>query len=153
MASSTLSDAARRQGLRHEAHQPRPAARGQGEKVRPVEPDPPGGGDQPGDGAKEGGFARPVRAEEREEPPLRHRGEGHVAQDGMAGIAGGERLDPEAHQPRPERWIRRKKSGSPTSEVTIPTGSCTPGISVLESVEASETRSAPVITLAGRKWR
>ncbi|GAB7203717.1 hypothetical protein OS21_02060 [Dickeya oryzae] len=51
--------------------------------------------------------------------------------------------------PRLRRIILRKK-GTPTSEVTIPTGIMTPGSRFLDATDASDNTNAPVRALAGR---
>lgn len=50
------------------------------------------------------------------------------------------------------RWrkIMLRKKGTPTSEVTIPTGMIAPGSRFFDATEASDSTSAPIKALAGR---
>ena len=43
-----------------------------------------------------------------------------------------------------------KKNGTPTREVTIPTGIMAPGIRFYDAMEARESTRAPISALAGR---
>ena len=43
-----------------------------------------------------------------------------------------------------------RKNGTPTSEVTMPTGTTTPGIRFFEAVDASDSTRPPTSALPGR---
>lgn len=43
-----------------------------------------------------------------------------------------------------------RKNGTPTSDVTMPTGMITPGTRFFDATEAIDSTSAPISALAGR---
>ncbi|KAG1386682.1 hypothetical protein G6F59_016746 [Rhizopus arrhizus] len=71
----------------------------------------------------------------------------------VAAIAGGQPVDVQrgvARHGNCRRNTTATKKGMPTSAVTMPTGTTTPGSRFLETTEASDRISAPTRALPGR---
>ncbi|EZP52446.1 hypothetical protein BW39_03346 [Delftia sp. RIT313] len=132
------------------------------------------GAHQAGQGTQQGGLAAAVGPQHHGEGACAQRGDVQRFDDASAPVGDAETLDLQtilrerwqvggcevrgiqggvqggAHvRPRVRSTMARKK-GMPTSEVTMPTGMMTPGISVLDATEASDSTSAPTRAAAGR---
>src|SRR5690606_12132542 len=104
--------------------------------------------------AQEGALARAVGADDRHHFAGAERRQAEALDDGAAAIAGAEVLDVQpAHARPPLRKISTRKTGTPITAVTMPTGISTPGTMILDAAEASDMMTAPDRMLAGRKKR
>src|SRR5690606_9360167 len=143
-----------RQALRHEADQPGAVAHRNMRKVAAVKDYLATIGLQLGDGAQQRGLSCGVRSGQHSDFARAQQWQIQPRQHIACTVADRDILcEQPLHQRRLPRRISAKKIGNPIREVTSPTGSSTPGTSVLLSVEASDITSAPVRMLAGRKTR
>jgi len=143
----SLSDAEREDRLVELGDDPdplRPLARGEVGQAAAVDRDPPRMGDpDPAQAVEEGRLPRPVRPEDRDDPPLPDR-EGDLPEDFPPRLVG-ERypLGDEAHRasPRSRRYRkkRKKNAGTPIRPVRIPSG-----ISLAIAVRATVSRAIRV---------
>nr|VUD28153.1 Uncharacterised protein [Raoultella sp. NCTC 9187] len=147
---------ARRQRLRQIDHLFRPPGKRQRQQVFPVKRQLPRRGAQAGHRPHQGRFAAAVGAQQGGDFTARQTRYRQVADNLALRIAGAE-----ARQRQPRRDVRihtfprwrkmmLRKNGTPTSEVTIPTGIMAPGIRFFDATEASDSTSAPIRALAGR---
>ncbi len=141
-----------RQGLRQINHFLRPRSRGKGHQIFAVKLQCPLSGVQVSQGAQQGGFARAIRPQQSGDLPAREKRGVQPTNNLFLAIAGVQIADAQAfgHTFPRLRIMMLRKNGTPTSEVTMPTGIITPGTMFLENTEASDSTSAPISMLPGR---
>ncbi|KAG1247780.1 hypothetical protein G6F65_019981 [Rhizopus arrhizus] len=109
--------------------------------------------DQSGQRFQQGGFSAAVRAQQGGHVARGKRRHRQRVQHVVAAIAGGQPVDVQrgvARHGNCRRNTTATKKGMPTSAVTMPTGTTTPGSRFLETTEASDRISAPTRALPGR---
>ncbi|MNT71004.1 hypothetical protein D3C72_2094440 [compost metagenome] len=109
--------------------------------------------DQSGQGLQQRRFAAAVGAEQGRHLAGGKRRDRQRVQHVAPAIAGGQAVDIQdgaARHGNCRRNTTDTKKGMPTSAVTMPTGTTTPGIRFLETTDASDRISAPTSALPGR---
>ena len=105
---------------------------------------------QPRETAQEGRLAGAVGANQRGEGAAFQFRQGHLVDHRVAAVSDRQVLREQAHAWRPPRQTSTTNTGTPTSAVTMPTGTISPGISNLLATDDSDSSSAPTRALAGR---
>lgn len=102
---------------------------------------------------EQGGFAAAVGAQQRGERAMRQGPQAQPGDDRARAIGHAQAFDGQSwrvHGLCGRRSSTATKKGMPTSEVTMPTGTITPGTRLLDTEAASDRISAPVSALPGR---
>ncbi|MNC32936.1 hypothetical protein D3C75_813150 [compost metagenome] len=103
---------------------------------------------------QKGALARPVWADHGHDLAGGQRRQAQPLHNGPSAVTGAQFLNLKTPHARPPlRKISSRKTGTPITAVTMPTGISTPGTMALDAAEASDMMIAPERMLAGRKKR
>lgn len=106
------------------------------------------------DRPQQGGLTRPVWPDQCGKRSTFERGQRDVLYHPMASVGHAHIMDSETrHSFLPRLNTRITKTGTPTSAVTMPTGTITPGRMSLLAMDDSDMSNAPTSALAGKRKR